>query len=74
MKKKSDIFSLRSTHRTTKPPEFKPIINKLHTPYPALGKRSIRDTSLTYEQKFYLDHHRNTRHKLYETIEKYLFA
>lgn len=39
-----------------------------------MGKRSIRDTPISYVEKFYLDHHRNTRHKLYEIIEKYLFA
>lgn len=54
--------------------DFKPIINKLHTVYVAMGKRSVRDASLSYEEKFYLDHHRSTRHNLYEIIEKYLFA
>lgn len=66
----------RSTNKTkaTKQKDVKPIINKLHTVYVAMGKRSVRDASLSFEEKFYLDHHRTTRHKLYEIIEKYLFA
>ncbi|XP_055305020.1 uncharacterized protein LOC129569832 [Sitodiplosis mosellana] len=62
------------TKKTTKVPDFKPIINKLHTVYVAMGRRSVRDASLSFEEKFYLEHHRTTRHKLYEIIEKYLFA
>lgn len=57
-----------------KRPEFKPIIRKLHTIYPAMGKRSIVDPTATHDQKFYLDHHRNTRHDLFGLIEKYVFA
>lgn len=39
-----------------------------------MGKRSIRSVKRTWEEKFYLDHHRATRHELYAIIEKYLFA
>lgn len=69
-------FCRSSTNKTkaTKQSDVKPIINKLHTVYVAMGKRSVRDASLSFEEKFYLDHHRTTRHKLYEIIEKYLFA
>lgn len=74
--------SAKTKTRTTAPandgksrrPEFKPIIRKLHTIYPAMGKRSIVDHTATYEEKFYLDHHRNTRHELFGLIEKYVSA
>lgn len=59
---------------STELPPFKPKINKLHTIYPAMGKRSIPSDSRTWREKFYLDHHRSTRHELYAIIEKYLFA
>ncbi|XP_031636178.1 uncharacterized protein LOC116349064 [Contarinia nasturtii] len=70
---KATSVTVNST-KSTKNPDLKPVINKLHTVYVAMGKRSVRDASLSFEEKFYLDHHRNTRHKLYEMIEKYLFA
>lgn len=63
-----------NSKKSTKEPDFRPVINKLHTVYVAMGKRSVRDTSLSFDEKFYLEHHRNTRHKLYEIVEKYLFA
>lgn len=54
--------------------EFMPVINKLHTVYPAIGKRSARNSLFTYEDKFYMDHHRATRHGFYNALEKYLSA
>lgn len=49
--------------------------DKVHTIYPALGKRYTRsDRTQTWQEKFYLDHHRSTRHTFYEILEKFLFA
>ncbi|XP_058446006.1 uncharacterized protein LOC131427100 [Malaya genurostris] len=41
--------------------------------YPVFGKRSI-DERTHPEDKFFLDHHRSTRHKLYRKIETFLDA
>ncbi|XP_058817935.1 uncharacterized protein LOC131681242 [Topomyia yanbarensis] len=41
--------------------------------YPVFGKRSI-DEHTHPEDKFFLDHHRSTRHKLYRKIETFLDA
>lgn len=68
------IFIWSSQAKDEKIPKPRPIVKKLHTIFPALKKRYVRDTTATYEQKFYLDHHRRTRHRLYKIIEKYLFA
>lgn len=54
--------------------EFVPVINKLHTIYPAIGKRSAHHSQHTGADKFYMDHHRSTRHGLYHILEKYLSA
>lgn len=54
--------------------EFVPVINKLHTIYPAIGRRSVRNSQFTDADKFYMDHHRTTRHGLYTILEKYLSA
>lgn len=56
------------------PPVYKPKINTLHAVYPAMRKRRISNLYATYEDKFYLDHHRNTRHEVYNIIEKFLYA
>lgn len=63
---------LNSATHTTQ--QVKSEINKLNRVYSAIEKRNIYNPIATYEEKFYLDHHRNTRHELYELIEKYLFA
>ncbi|EDS41043.1 conserved hypothetical protein [Culex quinquefasciatus] len=41
--------------------------------YPVFGKRSI-DAHTHPEDKFFLNHHRSTRHDLYQKIEKFLEA
>lgn len=41
--------------------------------YPALGKRSV-DVASSFEDIFYFNHHRDTRHDLYNVIEKYIEA
>lgn len=41
--------------------------------YQALGKRSV-DVATSFEDIFYFNHHRDTRHDLYRVIEKYLEA
>lgn len=42
--------------------------------YPALGKRSLATSQSSFEELFYLNHHRETRQDLYSLIEKYLQA
>lgn len=42
--------------------------------YPALGKRSVVTSQNSFEELFYMNHHRETRHDLYSVIEKYLGA
>ncbi|XP_062559549.1 uncharacterized protein LOC134224242 isoform X2 [Armigeres subalbatus] len=39
--------------------------------FPVFGKRSI-DEKTNHKDKFFLDHHRSTRHQLYSKIEKFL--
>lgn len=70
----SPLLSISSTAKPKKPKDFEPVINKLHTVFPAMGKRSIRDRPLSSRQKFHIDHHRKTRHELYDIVENYLFA
>lgn len=41
--------------------------------YPVFGKRSIEEHTHP-EDKFFLNHHRSTRHDLYLQIEKFLDA
>lgn len=57
-----------------------PIVIKVNPNYPfirkkpiiplPLGKRSIKSN----QEKFYVNHHRNTRYDLYKIIDKYLIA
>jgi hypothetical protein len=41
--------------------------------YPVFGKRSIDEHTLA-EEKFFLQHHRSTRHTLYKKVSQYLDA
>lgn len=49
-------------------------LRKHHRIYPVFGKRSVDDHQLyrTEEDRFYMDHHRNSRFSLYEKIEGFL--
>lgn len=67
-----DSTTQKPSKKTTT--EYKPVINKFHTVYSVIGKRSIPNPRASYAEKFYSDHHRSTRHALYRIIEKYLFA
>lgn len=58
-------FSYKNTEPYRKP-------TKKHIIYAAIGKRSIPTTS-KYD-RFYLNHHRTTRHVLYKKIEIFLNA
>lgn len=46
-------------------------LRKHNRVYPVFGKRSV-DDHLTDEDKFYMEHHRNTRFSLYDKIEGFL--
>lgn len=58
-------FSDQNTDPSPKP-------TKKHLVYGAIGKRSIPTTN-KYD-RFYINHHRATRHVLYKKIEKFLNA
>lgn len=48
-----------------------------HRVYPAIGKRNVRQiipTKQSFEEIYYLNYHRTSRHSLYKSIEKYLKA
>lgn len=45
---------------------------KKHLIYAAIGKRSIPTTNKF--DRFYINHHRTTRHTIYKKIEKFLIA
>jgi hypothetical protein len=48
-------------------------LRKHHRVYPVFGKRSIDDHLYkTEEDRFFMDHHRNSRFDLYERIEGFL--
>lgn len=64
----------QSRNPSNESPPPKPKSSKLHIIYPAIEKRNKRSASMTWQERFFVDHHRSTRHDLYEIIEKYLFA
>lgn len=64
----------QSRNPSNESPPLKSKSSKLHTIYPAIEKRNKRSASMTWQERFFLDHHRSTRHELYEIIEKYLSA
>lgn len=46
-------------------------LRKHNRVFPVFGKRSV-DEQFTDEDKFYMDHHRNSRFQLYEKIQGFL--
>lgn len=46
-------------------------LRKHNRVFPVFGKRSV-DDHLTDEEKFYMEHHRNSRFSLYDKIEGFL--
>lgn len=46
-------------------------LRKHNRVFPVFGKRSV-DEHITHEEKFYLNHHRNSRFAMYEKIEGFL--
>lgn len=42
--------------------------------YSGVSKRSVSGSNESPEKQFYIDHHKASRHQLYDTIVKYLIA
>lgn len=76
----SIVTKLGDKNKTMKKKKFKGkkvlgnmFLRMHHRVFPVFGKRSVDDHLYqTDEDRFYMDHHRNSRFSLYEKIEGFL--